>query len=111
MHRTHCLVIFMTCLLSSCVYYPKVAIQPYHRGCELVIKQLEIDVYTKLGDSIVHGMHSCDDEACLAVLALAVSIPVTTFVVSGSIILANNTLYWLEAQVKCEDEVYEYSLS
>ncbi len=73
------------------------------------MKQLTIDVYTELGESIVEGMFNCDDKSCLVILALAASIPVGTYVISGSIVLANNTLYWLETQLKCKDETYSYS--
>ena len=100
-------LVISVCLLTACVYYPKASEQPIE-NCVLVMKHLTIDVYTELGDNIVNGMHSCNDESCLAVLALVVTIPVTTYVVSESIVLVNNTLYWLETQAVCENERPDY---
>ncbi len=46
------------------------------------------------------GNLNCHDEACLAVI-LAVS--AGSFIVSGSIVLTNNTVHWLEYQGTCSD--------
>jgi hypothetical protein len=47
-----------------------------------------------------HGQVRCNDEACLAVI-LAVS--AGSVVVSGSIVLTNNTIHWLEYQGTCSN--------
>ena len=49
----------------------------------------------------------CNDEACLAVI-LAVS--AGSVIVSGSIVLTNNTVHWLEYQGSCDDGYLKIAL-
>ncbi|MBI5007484.1 MAG: hypothetical protein HZB95_10260 [Nitrosomonadales bacterium] len=64
----------------------------------------DCDTYTKSMTleqaRLDYGRLSCHDEACLAVI-LAVS--AGSLIVSGSIVLTNNTVHWLEYQGTCSD--------
>jgi len=67
--------------------------QNYDQACELTTKKLD------LGVTVIpwEETESCD-EKCLVLPAIVSG---GTLVVSGSIVLTNNTLHWLEYQGKC----------
>lgn len=86
-------------LVSSCSFVPKASEnQEYFAECPMLTKQLTLSV-TELEGGV------CDDdddlEACL--LTLGVVVPVGTLVLSGSIVVAGNTLHWLEYEATCEN--------
>ncbi|MBI4809505.1 MAG: hypothetical protein HY799_11240 [Nitrosomonadales bacterium] len=80
--------------LSACVVVP----------VEDEIAASSCDTYTKSMSlkpvEVNLGRTNCHDEACLAVI-LAVS--AGSLIVSGSIVLTNNTIHWLEYQGSCSD--------
>ncbi|MCR8922288.1 hypothetical protein NO559_05860 [Dasania sp. GY-MA-18] len=48
-----------------------------------------------------HGHSGHDAKACLA--ALGIVVPAGSFIISGSIVAANNTLHWLEYHGSCDE--------
>lgn len=86
-------------VLGSCTFTPKVAEQQdYASACDMTTKALTLD-------KEVFAMTSCGSDAkaipaCL--LAYAIGIPALSLVVSGSIVVAGNTIHWLEYQGKCD---------
>ncbi|HAF44950.1 MAG: hypothetical protein A2100_01415 [Sideroxydans sp. GWF2_59_14] len=80
--------------LSACVVVP-VEDEVAASSCDTYTKSMTLKTVTANGG----GLH-CRDEACLAVI-LAVS--AGSLIVSGSIVLTNNTVHWLEYQGSCDD--------
>lgn len=80
--------------LSACVVVP-VEDEVAASSCDTHTKSMSLKTVTAN-----HGNLNCHDEACLAVI-LAVS--AGSFIVSGSIVLTNNTVHWLEYQGTCDD--------
>src|SRR5437016_3195047 len=82
-------------LISGCIYYPK-RVEVYDSDCSIKTRKLVLGVITS------NGVGSCGSGsgagACLA--AIAAVGPVTA-VVSGSIVVVGNTLYWLEKEGRC----------
>ncbi len=78
-------------LLTGCAYYPK-QIEYYDAECNITYKKLILK-------NSEFGMRqgSCQNEACIATL---LSIPVQALV-AGSIVVAGNTVFWLEKEGKC----------
>ena len=84
---------------TSCTFFPTVSReQGYADSCEMLTRQLTLSVevleFNGCGDN-------ADAGACL--LFAAVGLPTITFVVSGSVVLAGNTLHWLEYQGICDE--------
>jgi hypothetical protein len=102
----HVLIYFlMFMLVSSCALFtPEISEdQSYGQECELKTEKLDLNV------AVLPWKESegCD-EKCLILPAIVSG---GTLVVSGSIVLTNNTLHWLEYQGKCNLGLGEYSTS
>jgi len=96
--------------LSGCLFfYPRKIVHNESvsthndKACEITHKKLVLDkvTYGKVSDwpQAFHG--ECHDKECLAWFLLPMIAPVSTFIVSGSIVLTGNVVYWLEAKGKC----------
>lgn len=88
-------------LVSSCIVVPK-RVQYYDRDCDVVAKSYEL---TTKQFSILEGAKDCSDDDCvkqIAGYALGTAVVGSvSAIVSGSIVVAGNTVYWLEKQGKC----------
>ena len=91
-------MVIVCLVLQSCtIFYPVTSDQA--ENCELWSRELKLE-----SDTVGPNQLSCNDEACLAVyLATVVVVPVSSFIVSGSIVLVGNSIHWLESQGRCED--------
>jgi hypothetical protein len=49
------------------------------------------------------GWGGCSGKECAAVLAAIAAVSAGTFIVSGSVVVINNTAHWLEYQGTCDD--------
>jgi hypothetical protein len=86
-------IVGLTLLISGCIYYPK-RIEVYDSDCGIKSRKLVLDVVGSNAGPCAGGSVG----ACLAVLA---AVGPVTAVVSGSIVVVGNTLYWLEKEGKC----------
>jgi len=86
----------LSLLASGCVYYPK-TVEYYDASCEISARQMQ------LKNEAIQGMCEKASTQPEAVGCLAVALGVTagSAVVSGSIVVAGNTMYWLEKRGKC----------
>ena len=94
-------------MLSSCaVFYPDRDIrQP--RNCELATKSLELEAKRmRVPDEICAGFSHCD-----FLLVTAAVVPIGSFIVSGSIVVVNNTVHWVEKQGRCDDSATQRAIS
>ncbi|WP_299263607.1 hypothetical protein [uncultured Psychrosphaera sp.] len=91
------LVILLSCLATSCVFYPKTSdSQSYYDECKMVTKKLSLEV---LGDeNFCSRDGSSDNLQCLVGAGIVAS---ASIVISGSIVVVGNTLHWLEYQSGC----------
>lgn len=64
-----------------------------------------MDFSGNLSSSYLHASAdvSQNSDSSKAVLVLLVAIPVTSFIVSGSISVLGNAVHWVEKQGRCED--------
>ena len=93
--------VFATTMLSSCAFVPEVSdTQEYYAECPMLTKKLTLNVTNAEGEL-------CDEDddikACLVFMGAV--LPVGSLIVSGSLVLAGNTLHWLEYEVSCENGV------
>ena len=85
---------FMALLLSGCIVVPQ-TITTYNSGCELVsrrvqLKQVQVQVFER-----------CGGNDCAVLLAGYGLVAAASAVVSGSVAVAGNVVYWLEEQGRC----------
>jgi hypothetical protein len=93
--RTSRLGIFALCLaLSACVYVPRTN-EFYDEECRIYARQMTLDLQQ------VPAFYGCRNEGCGALLAAIGAVTVASAVVSGSIVVAGNVVYWFEKQGRC----------
>lgn len=81
--------------MSGCVFFPRTT-PAYTGDCLVVENRLTLDhVPLQLGGG------GCNGEGCLVILALYGGVTAGSAVVSGSVVLVGNTLYWLEKKGRC----------
>jgi len=81
-------------LISGCIYYPK-RVEVYNSDCNIKTRKLTLGV---IASNSVPNCSGGNAGACLA--AIAAVGPVTA-VVSGSIVVIGNTLYYMEKIGPC----------
>lgn len=92
--------LFATSFLCSCVVMPK-TVAGYDSKCQIVTKHIELTVeevesYDSMGCTMEDCLWNLGEVAAQATLKAA-----ATTVISGSIAVVGNTLYWLERQGDC----------
>ena len=81
-------------MLSGCIYLPRTT-QVYDPQCQIVSRQAVLEVQ-ELG-----GIRHCSNDGCRAFLVAAGVVTVASAVISGSLVVAGNVVYWLEKQGQC----------
>jgi hypothetical protein len=87
--------------LYGCASYP--AAKEQQTECNVITSELEIDTNEDLL-KILNGPVQCKGEACLALLAPILVVSAGSFIISGSIVVAGNTVHWLEVKTRCPKE-------
>jgi len=90
-------------LLQGCVVVPR-TVDVYDAQCRVTARQMTLEV-----DQLV-GFVGCANEGCVALLAAAGVVTAASAVVSGSIAVAGNFVYWLEKRGKCDREAERTAL-
>lgn len=86
-------------LLQGCVYFPQTN-SVYDPECGVYERHMTLAV-EDVGDMGFIG--GCNDEGCLALLVAIGAVSATTAVVSGSIVVVGNVVFWLEKKRQCND--------
>ncbi|OMH25276.1 hypothetical protein [Motiliproteus sp. MSK22-1] len=81
-----------TLLLSSCGFFYPQTVEFYDPECQILAKKVELRSVSIRGVGL-----SCHNEGCLIALIPAAA----SAIVSGSIVVVGNVVYWLEKQGKC----------
>jgi hypothetical protein len=80
--------------LAACVS-PKV-VHYYDDNCQIMARKVELSV------SKTQAIVECANHECIAEVLTGAFVFTTSAVVSGSIAVAGNTVYWLERTAKCQ---------
>ena len=100
--------LFLILLMAGCV--TAIPAKKEVSECELWSREWELNI-SKSYLPVLQGPIHCAEPECLLVVALSlVAIPVTSFVVSGSIVVVGNTVHWIEEQGTCEDSMIQESI-
>jgi hypothetical protein len=81
-------------LLQGCVYLPETRTW-YDEQCQIYSKHMTLRAHQ------VGAIGSCAGRDCVGVLAIFGVVGAASAVVSGSIVVVGNTVYWLEKNGKC----------
>ena len=87
-------ILAATAALAACVFLPETTTS-YDHGCGVVQKHMTLKSYQ------VGAFVSCRNEGCVELLVVAGAVSATTFVVSGSVAVVGDAVYWLEAKSQC----------
>ena len=80
--------------LSACIVVPQ-ARDVYDPDCKTTTRQVTLET------AYIGGFQRCAGEGCVAMLAAAGFVTAASVVVSGSIAVVGNAVYWLERQGRC----------
>lgn len=97
------LIIWLAALslfLQGCVYLPRTVESEEDQKCNLITRKLVIERSDDLSAGALIG---CYDVACIYVIAGALAVPTATYIVSGSVAVAGNSIHWLEREGRCDD--------
>ena len=81
-------------LLQGCVYLPETRTW-FDEQCQVYSKHMTLKAH-QMG-----AIGNCMQRDCVGVLAIFGVVGAASAVVSGSIVVVGNTVYWLEKQGKC----------
>ena len=92
--RTPVLAGGLALLLAGCVYTPR-TVTLYDPECRIQTRQMVLD------ERQVGVIGGCHNEGCVAALVAFGAVSAVTAVVSGSIVVAGNVVYWFEKRSNC----------
>lgn len=81
-------------VLAGCVVVPR-TVENYDPQCQVVARHMTLEAWQ------VASLGGCSNEGCVVLLAAAGVTAAASAVVSGSIAVVGNAVYWLERQGRC----------
>jgi hypothetical protein len=86
--------VLAACLLAGCVVVP-VTRDVYDPDCRLMRREVTLEA------AMLGQFHSCSGQECSVLLATLGVVSAATLVVSGSLAVVGNVVYWLEHEANC----------
>jgi hypothetical protein len=83
--------------LGACVYLPR-TVEILDPDCRIIARHMvleEVQIATIMG---------CANEGCVTLVVAAAATAAVSAVISGSIVVAGNTVYWFESRGQCRRE-------
>ncbi len=80
--------------LSACIVVPQTR-EVYDPDCRMLTRQVTLEA------AVLGSFQSCAGDACAAMLAAMGAVTAASAVISGSIALVGNVVYWFERQGRC----------
>ncbi|MCF2857044.1 hypothetical protein L1286_06165 [Pseudoalteromonas sp. SMS1] len=93
--RIALLTVLALCTLSACIFVPK-EVQYFDERCQITMRKHVLS-HEEMG-----YLGGCSDKACAVLMAGAGIVSAASLVVSGTIVMTQNTLTWLEQQDGCK---------
>lgn len=84
----------MALLLAGCIVLPQTEVV-YDPECQMHTRQVTLQA------AYIGGFQRCAGDGCVAMLAAAGLVTAASAVVSGSIAIVGNVVYWMERQGRC----------
>jgi len=89
--------VVVSALLQACIYVPR-TIEVYDLDCRITSRRMDLQPVQ------IAAIQGCRNEGCVALLVAAGATAATSAVVSGSIVVVGNVVYWFEKQGRCKRE-------
>ena len=80
--------------LQACVVLPRTT-EVYDAECGIMARQMDLEAVQ------IAAIRGCSNSGCGAALAAAGATAAATAVISGSIVVVGNVVYWFEKQGRC----------
>lgn len=87
-------IALVTLSIVYCVYTPK-AVTVYDEACEIVVRHMELE------SKEAAELTACKNEHCVASILVVGLYSVGSIIISGSIMVAHNAVYWFDKQGDC----------
>ena len=87
----------MTLALQACVFVPRTT-EVYDFDCRVSSRQMDLQAVE------IGGLGRCHGRECGVILVAVGATAAASAVVSGSIVVVGNVVYWLEKQGRCQRE-------
>jgi hypothetical protein len=81
-------------MLAGCIVVPQTQ-TVYDRECQVLTRQVTLET------AVIGGFVGCSGDGCAAMLATMGFVTAASVVVSGSIAIVGNVVYWIERQGRC----------
>ena len=95
MHSNRLSVLAVVVVLQGCVVVPKTQ-EYYDADCQIYARRMTLSA-----EAARIVINPCGGAECVAQLVSAGIVGAATAVVSGSIVIVGNTVYWFEKQGRC----------
>lgn len=90
-------IVTLSLFISGCVYYPK-KIEYYDAECDIKFKMLVLET-DEMKDTCLR-QKSGDPNGNLCLMAV-IGTTALSAIISGSLVVVGNTVYWLEKEAMC----------
>lgn len=105
-------------ILTACVYVPVSNHDAESATCKTVTHSMSLDKLETFDmesrtPNVVGNMGNCQGSSCAAflagIIAVAAAVSAGSVIISGSIVITDNTIHWLEYQGTCSDGYLNYA--
>jgi hypothetical protein len=87
-------VIAAALALQACVFLPRTA-EVYDADCQIAARHMVLQPVQ------IASISGCNNQGCAVLLAASGVTAAASAIISGSIVVAGNAVYWLEKQGRC----------
>ena len=81
-------------LLGGCIYLPRTT-EVYDASCAVTARHMTMELHQ------IGAIGRCQGQRCAELLVAAGAVGAVSAVVSGSIVVTGNVVYWFEKQGRC----------
>lgn len=81
-------------LLSACLVVPR-TVERYDPECQVVARHMDLETVQ------IGYISGCSNQGCATLIVAAAATVTASAIISGSIVVIGNTVYWFEKQGRC----------
>lgn len=81
-------------LLSACIVVPR-TVERYDPECQIIARHMDLEAVQ------IGYISGCSNQGCATLIVAAAATVTASAIISGSIVVIGNTVYWFEKQGRC----------
>lgn len=81
-------------LLAACVVVPR-TVERYDPECQVIARHMDLEAVQ------IGYIAGCSNQGCATLIVAAAATVTASAIISGSIVVIGNTVYWFEKQGRC----------